>query len=82
MARYYFDLRKGDRVFLDEEGTELSTIEAVQQEAVRTVAEMARDAIRGNPDGPGHFMAIEVRDDNEAVLQVKFHWTVELHKKS
>ena len=82
MARYYFDLRKGEEVFLDEEGIELSTIEAVQQEAVRTVAEMARDAIRGNPNGPGHLMAIEVRDDNEPVLRVRFHWTVERHKQS
>jgi hypothetical protein len=35
---------------------------------------MARDAIRRNPDGSGHLMAI--RDDNRLVLLVKFHWTV------
>ena len=75
MACYYFDLRKGDEVFLDEEGIELSTIEAAQQEAVHTVAEMARDAIRRNPDGSGHLMAI--RDDSRLVLLVKFHWTVD-----
>jgi hypothetical protein len=82
VARYYFDLRKGDEVFPDEEGLELSAIEAVQQEAVHAVAEMARDAIRRNPDGSRHFMAMEVRDDSGPVLQVKFHWTVDRHKKS
>ena len=51
MARYYFDMREGDQIAPDEEGMELRTMEAVQEEAARTLADMARDAIRGRSDG-------------------------------
>jgi hypothetical protein len=82
VTRYYFDFRNGNEVFPDEEGIELSTIEAVQQEAIYAVADIARDVIPRNPNGSEHLMAIEVRDDNGPVLQVKFHWTVDRHKRS
>jgi hypothetical protein len=52
---------------------ELSTIEAAQQEAVLSVADMARDAIRRHSDGSG-FTAIEVRDEDGPMLQVMFYW--------
>ena len=51
MARYYFDMREGDQIAPDEEGMELRTMEAVQEEAARTLADMARDAIRGRSNG-------------------------------
>jgi uncharacterized protein DUF6894 len=82
LPRYYFDMREGDKVLADEEGIELSTIEAAQREAARTVGDMARDGLRRHPGGAGDLMAIEVRDDSGPVLQVKFHWTVERHKRS
>jgi hypothetical protein len=41
MARYYFDMREGDQIAPDEEGMELRTMEAVQEEAARTLADMA-----------------------------------------
>jgi hypothetical protein len=78
MKRYFFDMREGDEIAPDEEGMELSTIEAVQEEATRTLADMARDAIRGRPDGVGHQMSIEVRDDAGPIMQVKF--TFEVHQ--
>lgn len=38
MARYYFDLRDGDEVAVDDEGFELPDLKAVQREAVRSWA--------------------------------------------
>ena len=71
MPRYYFDVRDGDEVAPDEEGLELSSIEAVREEAALSLADMARDAVRKNHDG-ARLMAVEVRDDNGPVLQAKF----------
>jgi hypothetical protein len=51
MPRYYFDMREGDEIAPDDEGMELHTIEAVQEEAARSLADMARDAIRRSPNG-------------------------------
>jgi hypothetical protein len=50
MRRYYFDLREGDDLAPDEEGLELPSIEQVQEEAARSLADMARG--RG-PDKSG-----------------------------
>ncbi|WP_456620221.1 DUF6894 family protein [Bradyrhizobium sp. P5_C12] len=77
MKRYYFDIREGDEIIPDEEGLELSTIEKVQEEAARSLADMARDAVRKRVDGGSHGMAIEVRDDSGPVLQVKFTFEVD-----
>jgi len=77
---YYFDLRNRDKVSLDEEGLELSTLDEAEQEALHAVADMARDAIRRNPDGAEYLMAIEVRDESGPVLEVKFHLTVDRPK--
>ena len=52
MARYYFDLREGDDR-PDDEGLDLPSIERAQQEAARSLADMARDAVRKNHDGLG-----------------------------
>lgn len=49
MRWYYFDIREGDEIFSDEEGLELSTVEKVQEEAARSLADMARDAVRTPP---------------------------------
>ena len=80
MARYYFDLRDGDDLAPDDEGLELSGLARVQEEAARSLADMARDAIRNNHNGADHNMAIEVRDDNGPLLQVKFSFEINRHK--
>ena len=41
MKRYFFDLRDGDELTPDDEGLELSTMEAVQEEAARSLAPQA-----------------------------------------
>ena len=37
MPRYYFDIREGDDFAPDEEGLEFSSIQAVQEEAARSL---------------------------------------------
>ena len=69
MSRYYFDMRQGDEIASDEEGLELPTIESVQEEAARSLADMARDAVQTDRHGTRRPMAIEVRDDSGPVLQ-------------
>jgi hypothetical protein len=72
--RYYFDLRDGDDLAPDEEGIELRSMERVQQEAAKTLADMVRDAVLENlgPEGRARRMAIEVRSDDGPVLQARF----------
>ena len=78
MPRYYFDLLEGDLLALDEEGLELSSLRAVQAEAAKSLADMARDAVHTFPPAMGRQdMAIEVRDEIGPLLQVKFTFEVE-----
>jgi len=71
MKRYYFDIREGDHLAADEEGLMMRDIDAVQQEAAQSLADMARDAVSGRML---HRMAIEVRDDIGPVLDVRYLW--------
>jgi hypothetical protein len=71
MMRYYFDLRDGDELAPDEEGMELRSMELVQQEAAKTLADIVREAVL-RVDGRARRMAIEVRTDNGPVLQARF----------
>ena len=77
MPRYYFDMRDGNGVVPDEEGMELTTMKAVQQEAAQALAYMVRDAIGEHPNGPLGPMMIEVRDDGGPVLQLNFHFSID-----
>jgi len=73
MPRYYFDLREGDELAVDDEGAEMANLHAVQMEAARSLVDMVRHAIWTKADSMfGHRMAVEVRDENGPVLQAKF----------
>jgi hypothetical protein len=48
MAVYYFDFREGDELVVDEEGMELIGIGAAQNEAARSLAGIAWDAMRSD----------------------------------
>ncbi|OKO75943.1 hypothetical protein AC629_33415 [Bradyrhizobium sp. NAS80.1] len=63
MARYYFDLLDEGVLAIDEEGMELSNLQAVQADAAKSLADMARDAMHGSTNGAKRYMAIEVRDE-------------------
>ena len=70
MRRYYFDVRDDDNLQTDDEGRDFSSVEAVQDEATVSLAELALDAMAKR--GADHRMSIEVRDDRGAVLKVNF----------
>ena len=71
MRRYYFDMREGDDIAPDEEGLELSSIKRAQEEAARSLADMARDAVPRLQGGVAQDMAIEVRDADGPVLKAR-----------
>ncbi len=78
MPRYYFDLRDENGIALDEEGLELSGPRAVQAEAAKSVADMARDAVLSAQfSGGRQEMAIGVRDAGGPIMQVKFCFEIE-----
>jgi hypothetical protein len=53
MGRFYFHMQERGQVFADEEGIELSGVDAAKQEALRGARELLADAIRfGKPDVP------------------------------
>jgi hypothetical protein len=81
MTRYYFDLRDHLGTVADEEGMELSSFQRVQEEAARSLADIARDAASKHDGGATQIMAIEVRDDNGPVLNVRFWFEVERMRK-
>ena len=82
MPHYFFDLRDGDDLAVDEEGMELRDIQAAQEEAARALADMARDEVRRGASIAGRRdMAVEVRDAGGAVLEVKFTFAINRHKQ-
>ena len=76
MAEYYFDLHDGDGVVSDEEGMELSDLQAVQQEAVRALVGLASDSAQNLKDPQTHQMAIHVRDGIGPVMEVTFRFNI------
>lgn len=69
MVRYYFDVREGDHVTIDDEGMEFATRERALLEAAQSVAELARDQIPMHPTG--HRIVIEARDSEGPILSVR-----------
>lgn len=67
---YFFDLRDEAEFVVDEEGTDLRDMRAVQDETARALSGLAWDAMRS--DGvKGQQIIIEVRDAHGPVMQVK-----------
>jgi len=78
MRRYFFDVRGGGDIVPDEEGMELSNIDAAQNEATRALADMARDEVRTrNGSGSACDLTIEVRDDDGPVMRAKFTFEID-----
>ncbi|AWM08808.1 DUF6894 family protein [Bradyrhizobium symbiodeficiens] len=79
MPRYYFDLLDDNGVARDEEGLELSSPRAVQAEAAKSLADMAREGVMSAPSaGARQRMAIDVRDARGPVMQVTFSFSIEI----
>ena len=72
MRRYYFDIVLSGQVGEDDEGVFLPDLEAVQKEALRTLADMAKEFIAVPAD-----MSVQVRDDDGGVMRVKVIFEIE-----
>jgi Domain of unknown function (DUF6894) len=79
MKRYFFDLRDGEVLAVDHEGSQFRSFEAAQEEAVATLAEMAKRAVPAVLKNGGHRLTIEVRDESGLIMKVLF--TFELDRK-
>ncbi|MCP3442341.1 DUF6894 family protein [Bradyrhizobium sp. CCGUVB14] len=75
MTRYYFDLLDQDGRAVDEEGLEFSSIEAVEREAAKAMADAAADRFERLVQ-PSE-SSIEVRDDQGLVMRVRFTIQIE-----
>jgi hypothetical protein len=76
VSRYYFDIREGDQFTVDDEGWEYPSIEIARNEAVRSLAEMAREAVPEAKDSFDLRMSIHVRDESGSMVEVKFSFEV------
>jgi hypothetical protein len=74
MARYYFDVREGDRVTRDDAGLELESLEAAEREAIRTTIGIGQDSL---PRGHASEIEVQVKnDDGFLLLSVTMSLTV------
>jgi hypothetical protein len=78
MRRYFFDLHDENGVVADDEGIQLSTLEAVQDEAAHALADFVRDEARRSilDFSLARQLEIQVRDDDGAVMNVKFSFEI------
>jgi Domain of unknown function (DUF6894) len=60
MPLFYFDVRDGEKVMVDEQGLDFNGIEGARDEATRALAEMAKGVL---PATSRRRLAIEVRND-------------------
>jgi hypothetical protein len=82
MARYYFNLREDNEVIPDDEGVELPTIARAREEAIRGLADSARDAIG---DAGRRELVVEVLNDERQPLftaKLVFELTILPHEDS
>lgn len=69
MPHYYFDIRDGQALSVDEEGLILANQRAAEIEAVLSLADTAKDLV---PSASSSSLAIEVRDDKGPIFRVAF----------
>jgi hypothetical protein len=75
MPRFYFDVRDGVTVMLDDTGLDLDSIDEATEEAARTLGEIAREVL---PRSVMCELAIEVRDaDQQPLLSTTLRFEVQ-----
>ncbi len=73
--RYFFDVHDGEVSTIDDTGLELDGLEAAQNEAVKCLPEVAKDAL---PDGTARTFTVVVREEGgEPVLKASLSLVVE-----
>ena len=70
MPRYFFDIAEGDRIFADNEGTELEDDDDARDEALETLGQIAKDKL---PEGKRREFVATVRhgDRREFIIAVR-----------
>jgi hypothetical protein len=66
MAIYHFDDRDNEKLVPDKHGTEIADLETARVDAIRTLADLARDIERSEH----RVLSIEVREGHKPLLQV------------
>ena len=69
MPHYYFDIRDGNALSVDEEGLNLANRRAAEIEAALSLADSAKDL---PPSANGRGLAIEVRDAEGLIFRAAF----------
>ena len=73
MPLYYFDSRNGDELFSDDEGTDIFSLDDVQDEAAYALTDLLRDQVRASNGNPlARHLTVEVRDSSGPVLHARF----------
>ncbi|MGX4804856.1 DUF6894 family protein [Bradyrhizobium guangdongense] len=68
MPKYFFDLQDPSGRIVDDEGTELPSLDAARNEARQTIGEAARSLMARGADGR---IVVQVRDQNGLLLTVR-----------
>jgi len=69
VSRFYFDIRDGELLAIDEEGMDLSSQRAAEIEAALSLADVTKQL---EPFASSEDLAIEVRDAGGPVLKATF----------
>ena len=71
MQRYFFDIRDGDELIVDEEGMLLRDVEAAKEEAARSLADIAKEDVGEKFNGGAERqLTIVIRDSAGPVQEV------------
>ena len=77
LARYYLDIRNGEQLLRDDEGTEFDSLDAAVQGAVRSAAEIGTGRLA---KGDTSDVVIEVRDEGgQRVFTVTASMKIDWH---
>ncbi|MHB0784448.1 DUF6894 family protein [Bradyrhizobium sp. 5.13L] len=74
MPRYYFDTRDNEIFIPDDIGVDIATLDEVKLTASRAMVDFAKDVL---PGSVVRTLAIEVRDEFDAVLLVSLRFEIE-----
>jgi len=73
--RYFFDVREGTALLIDEEGTECTSVEDAVRQASYAVTEIGADTL---PDKGGGELSVEVRDGGTGIAAVTMRLQISL----
>ena len=73
MTLYYFDLRVLDEVSTDDKGTDLASIDEVQDEAACALTDLLKEQISASDGRPfAQYLTVEVRDGSGPLFEARF----------